>query len=270
VRYFMKLLGLQAIALMAVCCGALAQGAPQDTAFEVVSIKPHTPQRLGSVDVTFRRYPGRLTYMGATLKEILTKAYGVLSIQINGPAWIDEDQYDIDAKIPTGVGPDQVPAMLQHMLAERFKIVTHRESRDQPVYALLVAKGGPKLKKSSEQFAGNSAVPADDASEGYSSGRVWNGPGAAPAPALARGVDAPIGRMQAHHVTLAIFAKQLSSRVDQVVVDMTGLPGEYDFDFDKGGDVASALGTYGLKLEPRKAAVDVLVVDRSERRPTEN
>ena len=260
---------LQATVLLMVAIG-VAQVTPPDPAFEVVSIKPSAPQRPGSVDVSFRRDPGRLTYAGATLREILAKAYGVLSIQIKGPSWIDDDRYDINAKIPDGSGADQIPAMLKHMLAERLKIVVHYEAHEQPIYALLVAKGGPKLKKSEEQVAARSAAPAENASEGYSSGSVWMGPGVPRTSEQDRGIDAPIGRMHANNVTLAAFAKQLSSRLDRPVIDMTGLPGAYDFDFDKGGDFVSALAAYGLKLEPRKSAGDVLVVDRGQRRPTEN
>jgi uncharacterized protein (TIGR03435 family) len=229
-----------------------------------------------------------LTYTGATLREVLANAHNVRPAQINGPAWIDEDRYEISAKIPSGVGPDQIPAMLQHMLAERFKIVTHRESKEQPVYALLVAKtglklkrsveeidtgsakAGSKLKKSGEVIDVHSAASAENGSEGYSSGSVWLGPGAPPTPAPGRGVAAATGAIRVHHATVAFLAKELASNLDRPVVDMTGIPGEYDFDLNNRADIVSELRAYGLTLESRKAAVDVLVVDRGQRRPIEN
>jgi len=89
-----------------------------------------------------------LTFTSATVRDILAKAYSLQPSQIGGPGWIDEDRYDISAKIPAGQAPDQVPAMLQQMMVDRFKLAAHHESKEQPVYALLVANGGPKLKKS--------------------------------------------------------------------------------------------------------------------------
>lgn len=266
----MKRIILQMTMIMSISVCGFTQGGPPAPAFEVVSIKASAPQPIGSTEVSFQRDPGRLTFTGATVRDVLAKAYSLQPAQISGPAWIDEDRYDISAKIPAGMGPDQVPAMLQQMMDERFKIVAHRESKEQPVYGLVVAKGGAKLKKSGDHPDIHTAGAAQIVGEGYSSGRVWNGPGAPPPPPIDRDITSATGRMKVHGVTLTLFAKNLSGHLDRPVIDMTGIPGEYDFDFAGNSDYASELRAYGLSLESRKAAVDVLSIDRAQRHPTEN
>ena len=163
-------------------------------AFEVASVKvsdPNPPQATpskgggGSVRVARgcrRPNPGTFTCTYATLKMVLIQAYDVKkAYQIEGPAWLDSEHYDVMAKVPEGISPDLVPAMLQQLLAERFKMVAHKESQLLPAYELTVGKGGPKMKEvdAAEVAAYNAASEAR---------RAGNAPATPPpAPAGARG-----------------------------------------------------------------------------------
>src|SRR5664279_6215744 len=84
---------------------------------------------------------------------ILTNAYGVKNYQVTGPGWLDTERYDITAKVPKGATKDDLKLMLQGLLAERFKLTLHHETKELPMYALVVGKGGPKLKESVEDDA---------------------------------------------------------------------------------------------------------------------
>ena len=98
--------------ILSISMWGAAQGPMPVPRFEVVSIKPSAPQAIGSTQVGYQRDPGRLTFTSATVRDTLAKAYSLQPSQIGGPGWIDEDRYDISAKIPAGQAPDQVPAML--------------------------------------------------------------------------------------------------------------------------------------------------------------
>src|SRR5581483_5706223 len=91
--------------------------------------------------------PGGVEMSNVTLRFLITRAYRIVDPEVFGPAWIDEDRYNIIAKSPAGVPETQIPDMLRTLLAERFKLAVHREKRELPVYALGVAKKGPKLTK---------------------------------------------------------------------------------------------------------------------------
>ena len=84
-------------------------------------------------------------FSGASLASFISRAYRVRSFQISGPQWMNTTRFDIFAKLPGGASPDQVLEMLQTLLAERFRLVLHRESKEFPVYMLVVGKEGPKL-----------------------------------------------------------------------------------------------------------------------------
>jgi uncharacterized protein (TIGR03435 family) len=140
------------IALMATL--AFAQPAPT---FEVASIKPSAPLDMmklaseiqaGHMPKIGARVDGaRAEYTYVSLKELIVIAYKVKPFQITGPDWMASQRFDIVAKIPDGASKDDVPKMLQALLEERFKLAAHRDSKEQPVLALLVGKGGPKMKE---------------------------------------------------------------------------------------------------------------------------
>jgi uncharacterized protein (TIGR03435 family) len=295
-------------------CGLFGQTAPP--AFEVASVKPAAPQTDGNRFVRMGGDAGRVDYANVSLKQVLAKAYDVKSYQVTGPSWLDTERYDIVAKVPDGVAKEQIPAMLQALLAERFHMSIHRESKEQSVYAIVLGKGELKLTKydenASQAFTFNESggppppppPPGGGGRIAVAAGRGGGGGPAGPAP---KG-SAMIGmssngatRLQARGATLAGVAGMLSSFMDRPVVDMTGIEGEYDISLEAaaeemvgmkmtvigspgpaGGAPAPAPETaptasiftsiqqLGLKLEPRKAPIAYVVVDKADKVPTEN
>lgn len=272
-------------------CGvALGQQPPATMAFEVASIKPSKPLPMGQRRIRMDADAGMLRYSNVSLKDCIRVAYGVKEFQVQGPDWLGSERFDIVAKLPAGSSEDQIPEMLQALLAERFKLALHRDKKEHAVYALVAAKGGPKLKPAE--------VPAG---EGAAAGKPGN-PGA-PRRNMMMMMGPSGAHMKAPSATLATLAEMLSRFSERPVVDMTGIQGQYDFDLvftpertrnmpggmrgpmapPSGGDPLAAAPTperagsiydsvqrYGLKLEPRKAPMEVLVVDRIEKTPTEN
>ena len=168
-RPFVKYVkSFRAAALVAVIVGgaALAAQAPQEPppggwAFEVASIKPNNS---GDGRVMMQSQPGRMMMTNVTLKMLVRQAYQLQDFQITGgPGWIASDHFDINAKMPEGFqptpgppppgsGPGPIQLMLRGLLAERFKLAVHNETKDASIYALIVARSdgrlGPQLKKS--------------------------------------------------------------------------------------------------------------------------
>src|SRR3984957_6575401 len=118
--------------------------------FEVASVKPSveadTP--MGNVNRGLHIDGAMVSFNGMPLKWYIHYAYTVKESQISGPDWLNAERCDIVAKLPAGATREQIPAMMQTLLADRFKLTLHRESKDLPVYALVVAKGGIKAKES--------------------------------------------------------------------------------------------------------------------------
>ena len=130
-------------------------------AFEVATIKPAPPldqakmiaamQSGGKMPIGATIDSHRAEYLYMDLKTLMTYAYGVKPYQITGPAWMSTTRFDIVAKMPEGSTKDDAPKMLQSLLEERFKLTTHRVNAEHPVLALVVGRGGPKLKASAER-----------------------------------------------------------------------------------------------------------------------
>jgi uncharacterized protein (TIGR03435 family) len=231
-------------------CGLFGQTTPPPPAFEVASVRPAArPAGRGMVNIGGDA--GRVNFAGATLKDVLMRAYNVKGYQIAGPSWLDSEYYNIVAKVPDGVPKEQIPAMLRALLAERFQMTVRRETREQPGYALVVGKGGPKLKKS-----------ADSAAAG----------GAPRGPSYGIRTSGDTRFEDAYGFTLSGLAELLTNGLHQPVIDMTGIEGSYDItlEFDRDGSVFTAIQQLGLKLEPRKAPVECIVVEKAEKVPTEN
>ncbi len=274
---------LARILLAAVACSVVLAQQPE---FEVASIKPAAPQSDGNIRVMMGGDPGRVNYANVTLKNVLARAYDVKSYQITGPSWLDSERYDIVAKVPDGAPKEQLPAMLQNLLAERFKMKLHRETKDQPVYALVVGKNGPKLTKAA-------AAPPTRETTGHGGGPPRRG-------AMMMFGN---GRLEVKGATVAAFAQMLSNLVDRPVLDVTKIEGNYDIVLEvsmedlaglrrmgatagpgpRGPEAGSpapesapapsiftAIQQLGLKLESRKAPIEYLVVDQAEKVPTEN
>lgn len=249
---------------------ALASVACAQT-FDAASVKAAVPGRFGMRGGPGSADPGRITYFNVTLKDVLTKAYRVDGYQVEGPASLEGTRYDILATVPSGASDEDLHAMLRNLLAERFGLAVHRESKELPIYALVVGKNGPKMKPAQAE-----SDTAADEPEIYSISQGKDG-----FPVMPRGFKGHMIGMKipgktmfrAKGASMAEFSSLLSSQVDRPVVDFTDLTGKYDFgiawtdDFD----VSPALQyTLGLKLEPRRGQVEKLVVDRVERQPTEN
>jgi len=256
--------------------------------------------------------PGQLSGT-ATLTTLLMRAYDLKDYQILGPGWIGSERYEIVAKIPAGSGKEQVPAMLQRLLAERFHLTARRSTRQLPGYALVVGKNGPKLREAATPNEDPATMePADGILTGKAVPRLLKGPDGAPdlAPgskvprsyeAVVAGSDGILYKLWAQRETMQQLADRLSSQLDRAVVDMTGLKKEYDFTLtwitasaaggvprtypppdeiettgaSVGGDSGPSLFTalqeqLDLRLESRKVALQVLVVDSAEKKPVEN
>lgn len=267
-----------------------AQSAAATTAqlssFDVVSIKPNH----GGSHFRFRSDPGRLDAENVTLKFLLQEAYRVKDAQISGiPGWTDSERYNIEAKMDDSstdalrkLSPDEQAAqarlMLQSMLADRFKLTLHHEAKELPIYVLVVAKNGPKLRESA-------VTPEDNVPLGPP------GPPNGPQPRHTLRIGS--GDVSVIAQNLDMFADLLAHLVGRPVLNKTGLTGDFDFKLkwtpDEGrgqmpggapGDAAppDASGPsiftalqeqLGLKLESQKGPVDTLVIDHVEK-PSEN
>src|SRR6202011_3569884 len=147
------------------CCAAFGQQPPEKIAFEVASIKPAQPMPMGRMRIGMNADAGMLRYTNVTLKDCIRNAYRVKDFQVQGPDSIESARFDIVAKLPAGSSPDQIPEMLQALLADRFKLTLHRDTKEHAIYALVVGKGGAKLKPA-EIAAGEAAAPGGNSVRG--------------------------------------------------------------------------------------------------------
>ncbi len=137
------------------CACLLVSAYGQTSSFEVASIKPAPPPSTpGMMRVGMRRDPGRVTYSGMSLKMLIQTAFRVKGYQISGPAWLESERFEIVAKLPEGASLDLAPEMLQKLLADRFGLKLHRDTKELPVYALVTGKNGPKLEEVENAPAG--------------------------------------------------------------------------------------------------------------------
>ena len=247
---------------------------PQTPSFEVVSVKPNTS---GSRASSSRSMPGgAFTATNITLRLLILQAYRIKGFQLTGgPDWLDSARFDIAARAPENTRQDELSPMLRALLAERFKLVAHTETKDQPVYALVMARSdgrlGPKLKPSTLDCS----VPPE--------------PGQPNPCGMNTNTTNTLGAMKATGRTLGDLAAALGNFiVNRMVVERTGLAGAYDFELSwmtdnlqsatnpAGADISDAPSVFtavqeqlGLKLESQRGPVEFLVIDNVER-PSEN
>jgi uncharacterized protein (TIGR03435 family) len=275
---------------------ASAQTAPARE-FEVASIRPSAPMNR-SVHLGVQIDGAQLHCTFFSLKDLLTFAYRLKDYQVQGPAWLPSERFDIAAKLPEGAERPQVTEMMQTLLADRFKVKLHRESKEFPVYALVVGKGGIRMKES---------APAPDTGEDPKKTPFTvtaNGGPQGTTVTLGKGSYFTVGdnKIAATKLTMTAFADMLARFVDRPIVDRTELKGNYDFTVEftpedframmirgaiaagvnlppeamrliengPGDSLFAAVQTLGLKLERRKAPLEVLVVDEASKTPTEN
>jgi uncharacterized protein (TIGR03435 family) len=227
--------------------------------FEVASVKRSPPPAGNGINSSIKLDPGRLTCTNVSLKKLIYESYGVKDYQVSGPDWLGTEIYDITATLPPGTTGDDVLLMIQNLLTERFKLTLHRDTREFPVYALVVGKNGSKLQEVEFGRGSTSATP---------------------------------GKLTATRIGIRNLTEFLSRQTGRPVLDMTGLKGFYSFTLNYtpeevpsvpgpgtaqipesavGASLFSAIQEQlGLKLEARKAPVEILVVDHAEKVPTEN
>jgi len=253
---------------------SLASAAAQGPAFEVVSIKPAPPQPMGQMRVGMGGDDGRINLNNVSLKDLVVRAFDVKNYQVSGPPVIESERFDVVAKIPDGVKRDQVPAMLRTMLAERFKLESHRETKELPVYEMTIAKGGPNLQKS--DMEGRPQVMMEGTDHGMQM-KVNNSPVGNFCDFLARMVSRPVldktGLQGSYNFALDLAPEDMPGRGGMMRMGPPGGGGPEGGPAPEGGPTGSmttSLQKLGLKLEAKKAPIDLIIVDRIEKVPTEN
>ena len=260
---------------------AFAQNAAPKLAFEVASVRPGppgAPMQLFQAGKVFVNIDDARVSIGSTpLSSVIQMAFRLPADQIVEPDWADELRFDIQAKLPTGATKEQVPEMLQTLLAERFKMVAHHDEKVLPVYALTLGKDGLKFHESTEE---------DSAKWGCNGGFHK---------ACRHVTMEDLARIMSQSASMAEKHPEFANMpgaLDRRVVDMTGLKGAYDFDLvsgrngggrgaggrgvdapDPAAEVVSMLDAakaLGLRLEPAKHTYETIVIDHVERVATEN
>jgi uncharacterized protein (TIGR03435 family) len=260
----------------------IATGVASSQTFEVASVRPSksTSGRFTMNGGPGTSDPGRISYTNIMLKRILLTAYDLPNYRISGPDWLDTLRFDITATVPDGSTKEQFQSMLRNLLATRFQMTVHRESKEMAIYALLVAKNGAKVKRDGE-------VDGKPAEEQLAVMQRAEGKDGFPvlslqAPGLIVETKSGRGRVTAKDQPMAKFADVLTGQVGRPVFEMTGLGGNYSFvlyftpESSTAGDgsepfiFAALQEQLGLRLEARKAPVEMLVIDHIEKVPTEN
>ena len=265
------------VVLIALAVAMLDAQAPQEPAFDVAAIKASADAQAFSFSMV--QPGGRYMGQNMSLRLLIKTAYGVHDSQIvGGPSWIDSDHWNINAKAEgykdATTFRDQARLMVRPLLAERFKLVLHRDQRELPVYALVLNKAngefGPNLRRNDERDCTKpmSIAAAEGAAE--------------PAAPMICGADLFNPRhLQARGMALSYMLIGLArTSINRVVVDHTGLAGKFDWEVQWAPDDLRVDGAtrpdgasmfqafrdqLGLKLEPTRDRVDVLVIDRVER-----
>ena len=221
---------------------AVAQTPAAAPAFEVASIRPASPPTPAAVrggTVRGSTIDGsHLDFEFVTLNDVFPYAFRMKPYQIVAPSWVRDARWTILATLPAGSGPDQAPEMMQKLLAERFKLEFHREKRDQPVYELQVAPGGPKVEASTgEEFKmWDGSFPGFRFNNG-------NGPLQSGGPISGRILDQPNCGQRWEFVPLSMstFAYALSLFTGRPVLDETELKGDYRVILDINADTMYAM-----------------------------
>src|SRR5688572_23886433 len=268
---------MRAIAILALfVCSVIASAqspASSDVAFEVASVKPNKSGSGSSSSGT--RPGGAFVATNITPKLLILSAYRLRPFQVTGgPGWIDSDRFDLVARPPENAPANQAMPMLRTLLADRFKLITHTETKEQPIYALVPARAdgrlGAQLKRSTLDCTALRTPAAGTA-------------GGAAAPRNPCGINTSVndrlGTMVGGGRLMAELATALGSfAANQMVLDRTGLTGTFDFELRWTPDATRANAPesdapsiftaiqeqLGLKLESQRGPVEFLVIDRIE------
>jgi uncharacterized protein (TIGR03435 family) len=256
------------IAAASAASGIFAQSPavrPTFDEFEVATIKPSTLDWPSGGRYMRMQTAHQFVARNYTLRVILSAAYNLTPRAVSGgPEWVDSDRFDILAEAPGEVRPtlDEQMAMLRKLLAERFSLALHREPKEYSIYALTIAKNGPKLMEAAPNTSPEGSPP------------------------LVFVLYPDMARLAARDATMGELASVMQrSALDRPVVDKTGLLGRYDFDLEwmpdetqfsgnvpKGdpdhpkADLFAAMQQQlGLKLEATRGPIEALVIDKVER-----
>ena len=249
-----------------------AAAAWSQASFDVASVKPAAPVTGHfQYHMTMNTYPDRVELKNASLVDLIRTAWQVKVDQVSGPGWMSSEKFDVLAKLPDGSTPDQIPKMLQGLLARRFQLAIHRGSAQHSGLALLPGKGGPKLPPS---------PPDPDNTKGS-----WTR------------TSLPDGglHIDTRKMTLSALADLLETFLGCPVRDLTAIPGTFDMPLDfsaedlltyaqlsgsgasagspagsSGAAIFASVQKLGLRLEKRKFPVELVIVDHLEKVPTEN
>jgi len=266
----------------------------------------NAPFRVGCSGGPGSRDPGLYTCSNSNIANLVMQAYGLKRYQLPASAFGDTALYNITAKVPPEASREQVKLMLQNLLAERFKLTFHYEKKETPAYELVVAKGGPKLTESPPEPppAADGAVPPPPSAP--AAGPLSRDAYGIPIIPMRRGVSTMMSgmngvvRLMSSDTSMDQLATTLSAQLSRPVTDSTGLKGKYDITLTyvspnvaagpSALPAASAPGAVpampeseagptifaavekelGLKLEQKKAIIDIFVIDHAEKAPVEN
>lgn len=240
--------------ILLVAATAFAQPPEAHPTFEAASIKLDNSGGNGS---SSNGSKGQVVITNQSLKRLIERAYNVKPLQVSGPDWMENVHLDIVAKYPPDTKNEDRPLMLRALLEERFHLAVHHKTEEKPGFALVVAKGGFKLKPVANEGGSSSSSNGGRV-------RTW----------------------KVQRESMVQLADYVTRTLGEMVVDQTGLEGVYDFemrytnddqkpDDNAGVDTAPSLftalqETLGLRLKPEKVPVDIIVVDHVERVPVEN
>jgi len=223
--------------------------------------------------------PGRIVVTNRTLRTLIIEAFSIRNFQIEHPDWMGDLRYDIVAKVPAGATHQDSRIMMRKLLEDRFELKIRREQRDLSVYGLTIAKGGLKMKQSAAAAPGVTGENIDMTK------LKTGGDGFSQLPAGAQTILTNYTQAGAKTIgarqTIPKILTWLTGEVEKPVFDETGLKGEYDFsmvwapahnpNLDTATDIFTALTKQlGLKLEPRKKPVEMLIVESARKDPIEN
>jgi uncharacterized protein (TIGR03435 family) len=315
--------------LLAASVETPAQQKPAAPAFEVAAISPSPPLdvarivssggNLSNLRIGMNITDTRVDIAYMTLSNLMPLAFNVQPYQVSEPSWLNDSRFDIQATIPAGATREQVPGMLQALLAERFGMVAHRESREMEIYSLIVGKEGSKLTAAAPEPDAPAEPAPDDVVFGAGGNQVR----------LSRGTtngtqsmtvrtgrasmnmsmsDNGMMQLDVSRMTIAELVQLLTQLSGRPVVDDTSLTGEYQMKLQlsmadllnvarasgvipglgatggaqgaalpaagasdpSGSSIFEAVQKLGLKLEPKRAPIEVVVIDKIERNPTPN
>jgi uncharacterized protein (TIGR03435 family) len=272
--------------------------APAHTEFEVASVRSAPINVSGQEKVALGVHMdgSHVRIASFSLRDLIVRAYGVKAAQVTGPDWIASERYDVNATLPAGSTGDDIPVMLQALLTDRFKLKIHRDKKEFPVYALIIGKSPLKLTE-------DALDPETAESKGAVNAAV-SGSAAGVSVNLGRGAYYTFAdnQFEAKKMSVNQLCLQLERYVDRPIVNMTDLNGTYDItlkltpedyqamlirvavnsgvvlppqvlQYMEGSSISSlfdAVQQAGLKLDPRKAPLDLIVVDQAQKSPTDN